>query len=119
VYYTWNRSDPDPESAMEFWRSSGSFHVWHPNQPSAATAWELRLDKLAEELSNAEEEAARHRLFAEMQQILRDEMPIICFAAPNVIVPVSTRLSEMTAGRTRPHLLWSPESLQLRMPAAR
>lgn len=116
VYYAWNRSDPDPESAMEFWRSSGSFHVWHPNQPSPATAWELRLDTLAEELSNAKEEAARHRVFAEMQRILREEMPIICFAAPKVMVPVSKRLSETPAGRTRPHLLWSPESLQLRMP---
>jgi peptide/nickel transport system substrate-binding protein len=119
VYYTWNRSDPDPESAMEFWRSSGSFHVWHPNQPSPATAWELKLDTLAEELSHADEETARHRLFAEMQRVLRDEMPIICFATPNVIVPVSTRLSETRAGRTRPHLLWSPESLQLRLPVGR
>jgi peptide/nickel transport system substrate-binding protein len=116
AYYVWNHSEPDPESSMEFWRSSGSFHVWNPGQRTPSTTWERDLDALYAELSDMVDETERQAAFKKMQLILRREMPLICFAAPRLAIVVSSRLDDVTPAQTRPHLLWSPESLKFRAP---
>ena len=40
AYYAISASDTDPSANLDYWLSSGSFHVWHPRQKTPATPWE-------------------------------------------------------------------------------
>ena len=42
AYYAVSATDTDPSANLEYWLSSGSFHLWHPKQKTPATAWEGR-----------------------------------------------------------------------------
>ena len=43
TYFGFTTSDPDPSTNLDYWLSSGSFHVWHPAQKTPATAWEREI----------------------------------------------------------------------------
>ena len=34
----------DPYGGITFWHSDADFHLWYPNQPEPATAWEAEID---------------------------------------------------------------------------
>ena len=53
----------------------------------------------------------RVQLFADVQRILAEHTPVICFAAPYIYVATSTTLLNARPSRQRPSLLWSAETL--------
>ena len=96
---------------MDFWLSSGSAHVWNMSQPSPSTGWEHAIDDLIRQLARTTDEGERRRLFTEVQRLFSERLPIIYFAAPRLYMGVSTRTGNLSPAPTRPHLLWSADTI--------
>jgi peptide/nickel transport system substrate-binding protein len=111
VFFTVSPSDPDPAISPDFWLSSGSAHIWNPEQASPATAWEKQIDELMARQTAAPEEAERKRLFDQVQVIFADHLPLVHFAAQRVFVAASSRVRNLTPAVSRPQLLWSPDTI--------
>ncbi len=111
IYYGARQSSREP--AAGFWRSGGPFHFWNPGQVTPATPWEARIDALFQQQAAAMAPAERHRLFAEAQQILAEELPALWLVAPRAIVPVSHRVRGATPIVLLPPVLWNAERLSL------
>ena len=63
------------------------------------------------EQATAADLAERQRAFAEVQQILGDELPSIYFVASRVTLATSPRVINPTPAPLAPHLLWSADTL--------
>ena len=67
----------DPYSGIGFWHSSEDLHIWHPNQPQPATAWEAEIDDLYIRASQELDEDERIMLYHRAQEIAAENMPVI------------------------------------------
>ena len=103
----------DPARNIEFWLSSGSFHIWRPG-PDTATPWEKELDALMNRQATSMDAAERRKLFAEAQQMFAAHSPVIYVAAPKVFVATSGRLGGVSASVLVPNVLWNAEALFLK-----
>jgi peptide/nickel transport system substrate-binding protein len=114
MFHALPSSDTDPSGLMEFWRSSGRFHLWHPAQATPATPWEAELDRLMTRQLTVTDEQERRRLVHEAQHLLDRELPILVFAVARVTVATSHRLSHVTPGLLSPAVLWNAAELGTR-----
>ena len=73
---------PEPHNSINLWHSSGSLHLWHPNQESPATDWEAEIDALfvsaGQELDHDERVARYHRI----QEIVAENVPLVYTTVP-------------------------------------
>lgn len=104
-------SGTDPAVSLDFRLSSGSSHVWNPNQTKPTTDWEKQIDELMHRQVATRDRSERVRLFREVQRVFSQHLPIIYFAAPRLYLATSTRLANTTPARLRPQLLWNPDTL--------
>jgi peptide/nickel transport system substrate-binding protein len=109
VYFHIEFTDNDPAISPNFWLSSGSAHVWNLKAPPAP--WEAEVDALMARQAVARDPAERRRIFADVQRLFAEHLPVVHFAAPRVFVPVSTRLTNLTPAASRPQLLWSADTI--------
>ena len=114
MYHALPGSDTDPSGLMEFWLSSGRFHLWNPHQSSPATPWERELDALMSSQLSLTDQHERRRLVGEAQRLLDAELPVIVFAAPNVTIATSARLTNVQPGLLAPPVLWDAASIGVR-----
>jgi peptide/nickel transport system substrate-binding protein len=114
IYYGFQASAFDPSLNLDFWLSSGSAHVWNPEQPSPATEWEKAIDDLMQRQAAAPTLAERQRLFAEVQRIFGENLPEIYFVAPKVTLAVSKRVGGEVPVLLIPQILWQPDTLYAR-----
>jgi peptide/nickel transport system substrate-binding protein len=110
-------SDTDPGVHLDFWLSSGSFHVWHPGQASPATDWERRIDESMKAMVAASNEADRIRLFRDVEREFAAASPVVYFAAPQVVIPMSNRVGGARPAAMAPVVLWDAERLTSAAPA--
>jgi peptide/nickel transport system substrate-binding protein len=111
AYFRLLTTDTDPALNLDFWLSSGSAHVWHPEQARPGTGWERHIDELMLEMSSTLDVERRRRLFAEVQRIWAGELPALCFAFPRAWVVVNPRIRNATPALFRPPVLWNPAML--------
>jgi peptide/nickel transport system substrate-binding protein len=111
IYFGADATSYDPADNLDFWLSSGSFHLWNAEQKRPATEWEQRIDDLMQRLVVAPDGADRRRMFGEAQRILAAEQPVICFAAPRLVVAMSPRVLNATPAPLKPLVLWNGERL--------
>jgi peptide/nickel transport system substrate-binding protein len=114
VYFRITTTDTDPAINMDLWLSSGSSHIWNPEQKAPGTDWERDIDGLMRRQMATFDEAERKRLFDEVQKIFADHLPTIQFVAPRVYVAVSTHVTVASLTPTafsRPQLLWMPDTI--------
>jgi peptide/nickel transport system substrate-binding protein len=112
VYFRLTTTDADPAMNPDFWFSSGSAHVWNPEQTTPATSWERRIDELMRRQTGSFDDADRKRLFDEVQKIFVEHLPMIQFVAPRIYVAVSTRVTNLTPTVfSRPQFLWAPDTI--------
>ena len=104
---------------MEFWLSSGGFHVWNPRQASPATKWEAEVDQLMKTLMSSMDLGERRRLFTQVQRLFVEHLPAIYFAAQRQTVVMNGRVTGATPSVLPPPVLWNAEALALRTPVAR
>jgi len=115
AYFRLLTTDPDPALNLDFWLSSGSAHIWNPEQSRpAAAAWEAEIDRLMDEVSTTLDVERRRALFAEVQRLVADQVPVLCFAFPRLSIATSGRVSGAAAVPFRPPVLWKPEVITVR-----
>ncbi len=113
IYYGTQASSLDPALNLEFWMSSGAFHVWNPRQASPATTWEAEIDGLMHRQAAASSLTERQQLFAQVQQIIGEQVPVIYFVAPRVTIAVGRRVRNVTPVAQIPQVLWNAEMLAI------
>ena len=116
AYYAVSASDTDPSANLDYWLSSGSFHLWHPKQKTPATPWEAEIDALMHELTGLTDQRERQARFARVQQIIATELPTISFAAPSLVTATSTRVDGVEPSPIHPYLLWRADTMRLARP---
>jgi peptide/nickel transport system substrate-binding protein len=114
VYFGTETTSRDPANTLDFWTSSGGFHVWHMGQVKPATDWERRIDELMVKHVAAPDLAERQRLFAEVQRVFAENIPVIYVAAPRVTVALGPSVLNATPAPVRPTVLWNAEVLAVR-----
>jgi peptide/nickel transport system substrate-binding protein len=119
LYYGIASDSKDPATNLQYWMSSGSFHLWNPAQPKPATAWEARIDELMRKQSTTTDDNERRRLFKEVQLLLVDHMPCLYFAAPKATIAMSARLTGAMPSVLIPPVLWNAEVLSVTAHASR
>jgi peptide/nickel transport system substrate-binding protein len=111
VYFHPSRSDPDPALTPDFWFSSGTAHLWNMAQPKPATEWEARIDDLMTRQTATLDETERKRLFDEVQRVFSEHAPVVYFAAPRVLVAMSSRVVNASPAVALAPVLWSPDTV--------
>jgi peptide/nickel transport system substrate-binding protein len=114
VYFGAESTSRDPASNLDFWTSGGGFHVWHMGQPKPATDWERQIDELMLEQVSASDLAERKRIFADVQRIFAENIPVIYVAAPQVTVALGHRVLNATPAPIRPTVFWNADVLAVR-----
>lgn len=103
--------DADPTSEMNVWLSSGETHLWHPNQDKPATPWESEMDQLMQEQLVTMDYPKRKHLYDRVQEIIAEDLPMICLVSPNILVGASNRVGNFRPGILVPYALWNVEQL--------
>ncbi len=103
--------DADPNPEMNVLVSSGSTHLWHPAQKQPATSWEGEIDRLMQQQLTAIAFSERKRLFDRVQQVMADELPLICLASPDVLVGAKGGLGNFKPAILDDYVLWNIEEL--------
>jgi peptide/nickel transport system substrate-binding protein len=114
IYFGIEASSHDPANNLDFWLSSGGFHVWNPAQETPATAWEARIDALIHQQASTTDAVERRRLYAEAQRIFAEHVPVIYLAAPRIMVAMSPRVVNARPVPLKPPVLWSADTLAVR-----
>jgi peptide/nickel transport system substrate-binding protein len=105
--------DADPTSEMNVWMSNGDTHLWHPNQTQPATPWEAEMDRLMQQQLVTLDYAKRKRLYDRVQEIVADELPVICLVSPNILVGASDRVGNFRPAILDPYTLWNIDQLYI------
>jgi peptide/nickel transport system substrate-binding protein len=111
IYYPIFFDALDPSRTLEYWLSSGGFHVWNPGQAAPATAWEADIDRGMRAVSSTTDQAERQRLFRGVQATFAAHLPVLYFVAPQVTIALSTRVHGARPSVLSPEVLWNAESL--------
>jgi peptide/nickel transport system substrate-binding protein len=114
IYFGFLASAFDPSLNPDLWLSSGSAHIWNPEQKTPATPWERSIDELMQKLAVAPTLAEQQRLFAEVQRIFGENLPQIAFVAPKVTIAVSRRVGGAVPVLLDPKILWQADTLYAR-----
>ena len=111
AYFGVSTSDTDPSTNLDYWLSSGNFHMWHPQQASPATPWERQVDTWMREITTTSDLETRRARFADVQRLFAAEIPAIFFAAPTLHVATSPRVTGIQPGSVFPYVLWRADTL--------
>jgi len=84
-------TDLDPNSQMNVWLSSGENHQWNPAQKTPATAWESELDALMRAQASTNDPQKRKLLFDRVQDIVREQEPLIYLVHKNALSAVGVQ----------------------------
>jgi peptide/nickel transport system substrate-binding protein len=106
-------TDLDPAGNLDYWLSSGSAHLWNINQKTPATDWEQRIDTLMGEQATTLDLERRRAIFAEVQKVLAENVPVLYFASPRLYYAHSRRLRGVVPSILRPPVLWNADSFSI------
>lgn len=106
--------DADPTSEMNVWMSNGGTHLWHPNQAHPATPWEAEMDRLMQEQLVTLNFAKRKRMYDRVQEIVAEDLPVICLVGPHILVGASDRVRNLQPAVMDPYTLWNIDQLYVR-----
>jgi peptide/nickel transport system substrate-binding protein len=105
--------DADPTSEMNVWVSDGETHLWNlAGKPS--TPWEAEIDKLMREQEVTLDYAKRKKLYDRVQEIVSQNLPVICLASPNILVAARDRVGNFRPAILDPYVLWNVDELYVR-----
>jgi peptide/nickel transport system substrate-binding protein len=103
--------DADPTSEMNVWLSNGETHLWHPHQDKPATPWEAEMDGLMQKQLITLDYAKRKHLYDRVQEIVAEQLPVICLVSPNILVGAANRVGNFRPAILVPYALWNIEQL--------
>jgi peptide/nickel transport system substrate-binding protein len=105
--------DADPTSEMNVWTSDGETHLWNL-AGKAATPWESEMDQLMRQQEVTLDYAKRKRLYDRVQEIVEQNLPVICLVSPNILVGAKNRVGNFRPAILDPYVLWNVEELYVR-----
>jgi peptide/nickel transport system substrate-binding protein len=108
--------DVDPTSDTNVWMSNGQTHVWHLGEKKPATPWEAEIDQLMQKQMVTLDYKQRKRLYDRVQEIIAQQLPIICLASPNVLTGARNGLGNFRPAIMEHYTLWNVEELFWRTP---
>jgi peptide/nickel transport system substrate-binding protein len=111
VLLSLSHDDVDPAAGMNIWLSNGTMHFWWPQQKSAATEWEKRIDRLMNLQLATLDYQKRKSYYDEVQQILADQQPIIYTATQFVHACAKSSLGNLQPTVARHRTLWNADEL--------
>jgi len=103
--------DTDPTAEMNVWASTGGTHLWHLNETKPATPWETEMDRLMNQQLITLNYETRKRLYDQVQQIVAQNLPVICLASPDILVGTKDRIGNFHPAILDPYALWNVEEL--------
>ena len=103
--------NPDPTELMNVLLSSASNHPWNPSQKTPETAWEAEIDRLMLAQAATADYRSRKKSFDRVQEILREQEPIIYLLHPNALSAVSRQVTGVKPTPFFPHTFWDAEHL--------
>jgi peptide/nickel transport system substrate-binding protein len=106
--------DADPNAEINVWMSNGETHLWHPNESKPATPWEAEIDRLMQQQLVTLDYAKRKRLYDRVQEIVAEQLPVICLVSPNILVGASDRVGNFQPAILEPYTLWNIDQLYVR-----
>lgn len=105
--------DADPTSEMNVWVSDGETHLWNlAGKPS--TPWEAEMDKMMQQQEVTIDYAKRKQLYDRVQEIVAQNLPVICLVSPNILVGAKDRVGNFRPAILDPYVLWNVEELYVR-----
>ncbi|MGA6959899.1 MAG: ABC transporter substrate-binding protein, partial [Candidatus Acidiferrales bacterium] len=106
--------DADPTADMNVWLSGGETHLWHEGEQKPATEWEAEIDRLMQQQLTTLDYAKRKQLYDRVQEIVSEQLPVICLVSPNILVGASNRVANFRPAVLVPYALWNIEELYIR-----
>ena len=106
--------DADPNTEMNVWLSTGGMHVWHLNETHPATPWETELDRLMNEQLVTMNYAKRKQLYDRVQEIVAQQLPVICLVSPDILVGAKDRIGNFNAATLDPYVMWNIDWIYVR-----
>jgi peptide/nickel transport system substrate-binding protein len=106
--------DADPTAEMNVWMSNGDTHIWHPNESKPATPWEAEIDHLMQQQLVTLDYAKRKRLYDRVQEIIAQNLPVICLVSSNILVGAGDRVGNFQPAILDPYALWNIDELYIR-----
>jgi peptide/nickel transport system substrate-binding protein len=103
--------DPDPSELMNVLLSSASNHPWNPSEKTPETAWEAEIDRLMLAQAATADYRARKKNFDRVQEIMREQEPVIYLLHPNALSAVSKQVTGVKPTAFFPHTFWDAEHL--------
>jgi peptide/nickel transport system substrate-binding protein len=103
--------DADPNTEMNVWLSGGGMHIWHLNETQPANPWEADLNRLMNQQLVALDYPKRRALYDQVQQIVAQQLPIICLASPDVLVGAKNRVGNFNPAILEPYVLWNVDRI--------
>jgi len=105
--------DIDPNGLMNVLLSSAANHPWNPSQKTPATAWEAEIDRLMLAQAASGDASARKKNFDRVQEILREQSPMVFLVHPNSLSAISPGLPGAKPSPFFPHTFWDAEHFTL------
>jgi peptide/nickel transport system substrate-binding protein len=98
--------DPDPSELMNVLLISASNHPWNPSQKTPETAWEAEIDRLMLAQAATADYRASKKSFDRVQEILREQAPVVYLLHPNALSAISKLLTGVKPTPFFPHTFW-------------
>ena len=111
--------EADPSELMNILLSSASNHPWNPAQKSPETAWEGEIDRLMLAQAATANYRERKQDFDRVQEILREQAPVIYLVHPNALAAISPQVTGAKATVFFPHTFWDAEHLTVQAKSPR
>jgi peptide/nickel transport system substrate-binding protein len=111
--------DADPNSDRNVIMSNGQTHVWHLGQKTPATPWEAELDQLMLKQAVTLNYQQRRRIFDRVQEILAQQLPMICLASPHILVGAQENLGNFRPATMEQYTFWNADEFFWRTPAGK
>lgn len=106
--------DADPNPEMNVWLSNGATHLWDLSKGHPDTAWQAEIDRLMVEQLTTLSYKDRKRAYDRVQQLVADNLPLICLVSPNVLVGAKKKLGNFRPANLNDYTLWNVEQLFFR-----
>ena len=103
--------DVDPNSEVNVWLSNGSSHLWRLTGGRPATPWEAEIDQLMTRQLTTLAYPQRRRLYDQVQELVAENLPLICLVSPNILVGAKTGLGNFRPAILDHYTLWNAEEL--------
>ena len=112
VYFGTEQSSTDPANNLDFWISSGGFHVWHSVRRRGDRVGGPDDDLMRQQMATTN--LAERRGCSLKRSVLAENIPVIYVAAPRITVAKSPRLLNTMPVPLRPPVLWNADILAVR-----